>query len=123
MEERPESLMAETTKIKTGYGNLYVIIAEKDKRPFEIFAIMGKSGGSLTAKAEAIGRLCSLALRNGIVLDEIISQLEDIADDKPLFIGKKIVKSIPDALAIVLKNYKEKKEKENDSKEKGNKKG
>jgi len=105
MEDRPETLPSKTTKIKTGYGNLYVNVTFKEDKPFEVFAFMGKSGGSLMAKSETIGRLCSLALRNSIPLEDIIKQLKDIMDDKPLYVGKGLVKSIPDAIAQVLEKY------------------
>jgi ribonucleoside-diphosphate reductase alpha chain len=59
--DRPETLFGFTTKIKTGYGHLYVTVTEFEGRPFEVFATIGKSGRSTTAKTEAIGRLVSLA--------------------------------------------------------------
>ena len=61
VKERPETLEGFTTKMTTGYGNLYVTVTEYENRPFEVFATIGKSGRSTTAKTEAIGRLVSLA--------------------------------------------------------------
>jgi ribonucleoside-diphosphate reductase alpha chain len=58
VKERPETLSGYTTKMKTGYGYLYVTVTEFEGRPFEVFATIGKSGRSTTAKTEAIGRLC-----------------------------------------------------------------
>ncbi|HSM89002.1 MAG TPA: vitamin B12-dependent ribonucleotide reductase, partial [Desulfobacterales bacterium] len=58
--DRPETLFGFTTKTKTGYGHLYVTVTEFEGRPFEVFATIGKSGRSTTAKTEAIGRLVSL---------------------------------------------------------------
>ena len=54
--ERPETLEGFTTKIRTGLGQLYVTVTEFHGRPFEVFATIGKSGRSTTAKTEAIGR-------------------------------------------------------------------
>ena len=54
VKERPETLNGFTTKIKTGYGHLYVTVTEYDEKPFEVFATIGKSGKSTTAKTEAI---------------------------------------------------------------------
>jgi ribonucleoside-diphosphate reductase alpha chain len=72
VKERPETLDGFTTKMVTGMGNLYVTVTEYDGRPFEVFATIGKSGRSTTAKTEAIGRLVSLCLRSGVTVDNIV---------------------------------------------------
>lgn len=102
MKPRPDELSSSTTSIQTGYGKVYITITDQDNRPYEVFVTIGKSGGALMAKAEAIGRLISFALRNGLPIQGIIKQLKDISDDKPLAAGKRLVKSIPDAVAQVL---------------------
>ncbi len=103
IKDRPETVGGFTTKIKTGLGNLYVNITEYEGRPFEVFAIIGKSGNSTTAKTEAIGRLVSLALRSGISVGNIVEQLEGIGGDHPIFQKSGLVLSIPDAIAKVFK--------------------
>ena len=100
--ERPETLLGFTTKIKTGYGHLYVTVTEYDGKPFEVFATIGKSGRSTTAKTEAIGRLVSLALRSGVTVDKIIEQLKGIGGEYPVFQDGGLILSIPDAIARVL---------------------
>jgi len=100
--DRPETLSGFTTKIKTGYGHLYVTVTEFEGRPFEVFAIIGKSGRSTTAKTEAIGRLVSLALRAGVTVDKIVDQLKGIGGEHPIFHDGGLVLSIPDAIARVL---------------------
>ena len=100
--ERPETLLGFTTKMKTGYGHLYVTVTEYDSKPFEVFATIGKSGRSTTAKTEAIGRLVSLALRSGVTVDKIIDQLKGIGGEYPVFQNGGLVLSIPDAIARVL---------------------
>ena len=55
VQRRPDTLEGFTTRIKTGYGYLYVTVTEYDNKPFEVFATIGKSGRSTTAKTEAIG--------------------------------------------------------------------
>jgi ribonucleoside-diphosphate reductase alpha chain len=102
VKERPETLDGFTTKMKTGYGHLYVTVTEYDGKPFEVFATIGKSGRSTTAKTEAIGRLASLALRSGIKVDEIVHQLKGIGGEHPVFQNGGLVLSIPDAIARVL---------------------
>ncbi len=91
-----------TSRVKTGYGNLYLTVTEFEGMPFELFATIGKSGRSTTAKTEAIGRLVSLALRSGVQVDEIVEQLKGIGGEHPVFQEGGLVLSIPDAIARVL---------------------
>jgi ribonucleoside-diphosphate reductase alpha chain len=102
VKERPETLNGFTTKMKTGYGHLYVTVTEYDNKPFEVFATIGKSGRSTTAKTEAIGRLASLALRSGVKVDAIVNQLKGIGGEHPVFQDGGLVLSIPDAIARAL---------------------
>jgi ribonucleoside-diphosphate reductase alpha chain len=103
-QERPETLEGFTTKIKTGLGRLYVTVTEFNGLPFEVFATIGKSGRSTTAKTEAIGRLVSLALRSGVKTQDIVDQLKGIGGEHPIFQNGGLVLSIPDAIARVLEN-------------------
>ncbi len=100
--QRPETLPGFTSKIRTGLGQLYVTVTEDNGRPFEVFATIGKSGRSTTAKTEAIGRLVSLALRSGVEVDQIVDQLKGIGGEHPIFQEDGLVLSIPDAIARVL---------------------
>jgi len=102
VQERPETLEGFTTKMTTGYGNLYVTVTEYENRPFEVFATIGKSGRSTTAKTEAIGRLVSLALRSGVRVGKIVGQLKGIGGEYPVFQKDGLVLSIPDAISRVL---------------------
>ena len=102
VKKRPDTLDGFTTRMKTGYGHLYVTVTEYDSKPFEVFATIGKSGRSTTAKTEAIGRLASLALRSGIKVGEIVEQLKGIGGEHPVFQNGGLVLSIPDAIARVL---------------------
>jgi ribonucleoside-diphosphate reductase alpha chain len=105
--ERPETLEGFTTKMNTGMGQLYVTVTELDGRPFEVFATIGKSGKSTTAKTEAIGRLISLALRSGVDVADIIEQVKGICGEHAVFQKGGAVLSIPDAIGRVLeKRYK-----------------
>lgn len=102
VKDRPETLDGFTTKVKTGYGALYVTVTEYEGQPFEVFATIGKSGRSTTAKTEAIGRLVSLALRSGVTPHRIVKQLKGIGGEYPVFQEGGLVLSIPDAIARVL---------------------
>ena len=100
--ERPPVLEGFTERIKTGMGYLYVTVSEFNHRPFELFATIGKSGKSTTAKTEAIGRLISLALRSGIGVERIVDQIKGIRGEHAVFQEGGLVSSIPDAIAKVL---------------------
>lgn len=104
--DRPDLVYGFTQKVRTGHGVMYVTINEMNGKPFEIFATIGKSGRSVTAKAEAIGRLISLALRSGIKVKEIVRQIKGIGGEMPVFQSGKHgqVQSIPDAISWVLEN-------------------
>lgn len=102
--DRPDLIYGFTQKVQTGLGTMYVTINEVDGRPFELFVTIGKSGHSITAKAEAIGRLVSLALRSGIEVSEIVKQIKGIGGEHPVFQKKGLLLSIPDAIAWILEN-------------------
>jgi len=104
VKKRPDVMYGFTQKISTGLGELFLTVNEVDGKPFEVFATIGKSGGSITAKAEAIGRLVSLALRSGVEVREIVQQLKGIGGENPKFMKKHLVKSIPDAIAFVFES-------------------
>ena len=101
VKNRPDVIYGFTQKISTGLGMLFLTVNEMNGKPFEVFATIGKSGGSITAKAEAIGRLVSLALRSGVEVREIVQQLKGIGGENQKFMKKHLVKSIPDAIAHV----------------------
>lgn len=102
--KRPDFVTGFTQKVQTGLGGMYLTVNEVDGKPFEIFATIGKSGHSVTAKAEAIGRLVSLALRSGIDVSDVVGQLKGIGGEHPVFQKKGLLLSIPDAIAWVLEN-------------------
>ncbi|MFC1892240.1 vitamin B12-dependent ribonucleotide reductase [Thermodesulfobacteriota bacterium] len=104
IKHRPETLEGFTSKMETGMGNLYVTVTEFNGEPFEVFATIGKSGRSTTAKTEAIGRLVSLALRAGVKVDKIVNQLKGIGGEHPVFQKDGLVLSIPDAISRIFEN-------------------
>ncbi len=103
--KRPQYLEGFTEVIKTGYGNLYLTVNTYEGRPFEVFVQIGKSGYTTMADAEAIGRLTSLALRSGIGVKDVVEQLEGIGGASPVFSEGKLVMSLPDAIAAVLRKH------------------
>lgn len=100
--KRPDIVQGFTQKVQTGLGAMYLTVNEVDGQPFEVFATIGRSGRSITAKAEAIGRLVSLALRSGVAVRDVVAQIKGIGGEHPVFRGKGLLLSIPDAIAWVL---------------------
>ena len=109
--QRPAVLRGHTRQIESPLGTMYVTINEDEQaRPFEVFVALGKTGGAAMADAEAIGRLCSLALRSGISLRDVHKQLRGISSDRAVGMGPRKVLSGPDAIAQVIERYLEEKE-------------
>ena len=102
--ERPRKIQGITERVRTGHGNMYVTVNLDDAgKPFEVFGTMGKAGGCDAALLEAVSRLVSLALRAGIDTGEVTRQLRGITCC-PAWDDGTLVRSGPDAVAIVLDN-------------------
>lgn len=103
---RPEVLNGKTYRMKTGYGKLYVTVNNDENGvPFEVFAIIGKSGGFFQEQSEGICRLISVALRAGVKLEEIIDNLKGIRGPMPMMSDKGTILSLPDAIGQVLEEH------------------
>jgi ribonucleoside-diphosphate reductase alpha chain len=103
---RPRTTTGCTSRTKTSCGDLYVTVNQDEAgRAFEVFNMMGKSGGCEASFNEAIGRLISLALRAGADPRAIVKQLVGIRCDKPSGIGPHRVLSCSDAIAKSLADY------------------
>jgi ribonucleoside-diphosphate reductase alpha chain len=97
---RPVMLRGTTRKMASPIGDVFVTINEDEAHvPFEVFATLGKAGSIAMADTEAIGRLISLALRFGVPIGEIHSQLRGISSDRAIGFGQNKVLSVPDAIA------------------------
>jgi ribonucleoside-diphosphate reductase alpha chain len=104
--DRPEVMAGRTYRVKTGYGRLYVTINnDASSVPFEIFATLGKSGGFFQEQSEAICRMISLALRSGVKVEEIITQLKGIRGPMPTLTNKGTILSLPDAIGQLLEEH------------------
>ena len=99
---RSRTLSGTTTKIQTGMGNLYVTInRDENDNLYEVFATIGKAGGTEVANTEAICRLASLVMQHGISSEEIASQLIGIQSE-PIWDNGVLIKSMPDAIGKTL---------------------
>lgn len=104
---RPDVLHGVTQRIDTGYGKLYVNINEdpERKRPFELFANIGNSGGFTASFTEALAKTISTALRSGVEPREIASELQGIRSPKVAWDKGEQINSIPDAIGTAMRRY------------------
>jgi len=103
MKKRPEILQSKIYKTRCPFGDVYLTVSFKEERPIEIFITVGKSGQSLHAKMEAIGRLVSLALRYNVPVEEVVAQLEGIQGDSAFFHNGDKILSLPDFISYILR--------------------
>ena len=86
--KRPEVAESRTTKINNGCGSNYISVSfDENGKPFEIFSTLGKTGGCGSAQNESIGRMASLALRNGATIEDVIRHLRGIQCNRPVGFG------------------------------------
>ena len=103
--QRPSVIRGITERVRTAHGNLFVTVnVDEDGQPFEVFATLGKAGSTESAHLEAVSRLVTMALRAGVDHSEIISHLRGITDE-PVWDGGTLVRSAPDAVALVLDRH------------------
>jgi ribonucleoside-diphosphate reductase alpha chain len=109
---RPSVLRGITYRKETPLGTAYVTVnINGGDKPFEVFMNVGKAGSDVAAVSEALGRLISLILRLPSPLDEldrlneVVDQLAGIGGGRSLGFGANRVRSLPDAVAQVLREY------------------
>lgn len=111
--ERKKVRSGKTYEVTTGHGKVYITINQDSQgKVLEIFTNGGKHGGVSASNLEAIARLASLALQQGVSVDKIAHTLMGISDgtvvwDKLDETDKKSTQiiSIPDAIAQVLHRF------------------
>jgi ribonucleoside-diphosphate reductase alpha chain len=109
---RPAVLRGTTYRKETPLGTAFITVnVNGDDRPFEVFLNVGKAGSDVQAVSEALGRLISLILRLPSSLDpnerltQVIDQLAGIGGGRSLGFGANRVRSLPDAVAQVLREH------------------
>ena len=108
---RPRALPSSTTKLSTEMGNLYVTVSmDENGEPFEVFGTIGKAGSFASGVTELACRLISLHLRRGTPVDEIVDQIQGIAEMQPfanvLPDGTSIwVRGLGDGIAHILRGF------------------
>ena len=102
---RPSDLDGTTSSIDSPIGKMYVTVNRVSGKPYEVFINVGKAGGTSASFSEAVGRLISLGLRNGITVEQVHRQLRGISSDRAFGLGTGKVASGPDAVAKILERY------------------
>ena len=108
---RPRTLPSTTTRLQTEMGNLFVTVSvDENGEPFEVFGVLGKGGSFQHGVTELACRLISLHMRRGTPLEEIIDQIQGIAEMQPFFNqladGRSVaVLGLGDGIAHILKAH------------------
>lgn len=109
---RPMVVHGSTYRINTPVGIAFITVnTNGGGEPLEVFVTVGKAGTDIYAMAEGLGRILSLALRFASHLptkeriDQIVDQLQGIGGARSLGFGKDRIRSLPDAVAKVLKMH------------------
>ncbi len=109
---RPSALHGTTYRKETPLGTAFITVnVNGSEQPFEVFLNVGKAGSDVAAVSEALGRLISLVLRVPSPLDPnerlklVIDQLAGIGGGRSLGFGANRVRSLPDAIAQVLREH------------------
>jgi ribonucleoside-diphosphate reductase alpha chain len=100
-----DGLPSHSYPVETPLGKLRLFVTELEGQPFEVFAIISRSGSDVSAFTEAIGRLLSLALRCGIPVRLLAEQLRGIGGSRSAGFGPSRVRSVPDAIGKLLQDH------------------
>ncbi|HEX5504535.1 MAG TPA: LAGLIDADG family homing endonuclease [Thermomicrobiales bacterium] len=108
---RPPVLHGYTRNIKAPEGTVNITVNSDEAGPLEVFINVGRGGSDVSALAEALGRLVSLALRipspmpQDERLREMASQLRGIGGSRSIGFGPEQVRSLPDAVGKALDEH------------------
>lgn len=110
--DRPKVLDSKTHCVDTGNGKMYVTVSHHKGKPLELFIFLGKSGQILNTLTEAMGRVISIGLQQGVPVEEITKTLININSDKMVWYRFEDtdqrptqILSIPDGVAKLLDRY------------------
>lgn len=100
---RPEVVSGITKKVKIGCGSLFITINSDEHGVCEVFTSTGRNGGC-PSQSEAVARLTSVALRSGVAMTEILSQLKGIRCPSTIRQPGMGCTSCPDAIARTIED-------------------
>lgn len=112
LRERPFKVTGSTYKLATPVGSAFVTINQDENGdPLEVFINVGKAGSDVAAMAEALGRTISTAFRfrgnltSREKAQEIAHQLAGIGGRRSVGFGLNKIRSLPDAISVVLSSH------------------
>jgi len=99
-------LRSTSYRIYTPSGTMFVNIMEEDDKVKGILVNIGKSGSELSAWAQALASMVTVALNNGVSLQTVIDELKDITSDGQARIGASAdARSGPEGIYSALIQY------------------
>jgi len=101
-EPRPRVVNGRTTKVVTQCGNLYVTVNNKDHHLFEVFAVLGKSGGCVQSQMSALTLTVTMGIRRGIPAQVYVEALKGVRCLNPSIDDGVPYLSCADAIAQVM---------------------
>ena len=101
---RPRILYGATYRINTPGGKAYITVNEDPEGIREVFVHISKAGSEIGTHIEAEGRLISNSLKRRVPVQEIIDHLTDHKSN-PIMDNGTFVKSVPDAVAKVMRHF------------------
>lgn len=102
---RPQKVHGQTIETPCPCGCVYTTVNNKDGKPFEVFARLGKSGGCGSTVVNAVCASISISLRSGGDIKDHIKGIEGISCHRPpAFDSGKQIYSCVDAIAKSIKS-------------------
>lgn len=105
---RPRRLKSQTLEVPTPCGNVYVTMSwdEKQDRPQEVFARLGKSGGCGASVVAALTTTLSIGLRSGADPEDLMKGLVGHSCHRPpAWDENEMVKSCADAIGRAMREF------------------
>lgn len=102
-----EVLQNEVIRVRTPDGTLFAIVVENDDGSINSFQFtVGKSGTAVTAWANALASIMTLAIKKGATLEELMSELSGITSDRSARTVESTCRSGPEGVWMALVRYK-----------------
>lgn len=106
MTHRPRVMFGATFKISTNPPLFITVNEDPSGRCLrEVIINSAKSGSTVNAYTEALGRILSISLQNGVSVDDLVNQLEGIQSSLSSWDQGKLIKSVPDVIGKIIQEY------------------
>lgn len=93
-------------KVPTPNGTMHVHIQEHEGKPVGVIINIGKTGADVSAWADCVSRLITLAIEKGAGINEIIEELSGLSGEKSINMPSGVkIRSGPDGVAFAFLQY------------------